>query len=127
MPNELQTAEQFIETAPDSALQILSKLNSKTIRGSYNRALYALLMSKALDKNEINIENDSLINIATDYFDNSDPVYAGYACFYHARIDRNRGNLEEQANMLFKAMEYAERSKNLRESEKTDNFKEMKA
>ncbi|MEI6554918.1 MAG: hypothetical protein WCL70_04980 [Paludibacter sp.] len=111
-PQELKTAEQLMETAPDSSLHILQKLHILNIHGRNNRALYALLLSQALDKKEIYLENDSLITVAIDYFDESDPVHAGYAWFYHARTARNRGNLEEQAHNLLMAQEYAEKSEN---------------
>ena len=107
---ELKTAEQLMETAPDSALHILQKLNGKTINGSYNHALYALLLSQALDKNDIKLETDSIITIATDYFDESDPIHAGYAWFYHSRTANNRGSVEEQAKNLLKAQEYVEKT-----------------
>ena len=111
-PQELKTAEQLMEIAPDSSLHILQKLHILNIHGRNNRALYALLFSQALDKKEIYLENDSLITVATDYFDESDPVHAGYAWFYHARTARNRGNLEEQAHNLLMAQEYADKSEN---------------
>lgn len=111
-PIELKTAEQLMETAPDSSLHILKKLQIKKIRGSYSKALYALLMSQALDKNDIKLETDSLISIATDYFDDSDPVHAGYAWFYMARVANNKGNAEKQADALLKAQGYAETTKN---------------
>ena len=106
-PNELKVAEQQMETAPDSSLKILKKLQPQNINGAYNNALYALLMSQALDKNENKVESDSLISIATDYFDASDPVHAGYAWFYHSRTANNRDSVSEQANNLLKAQEYA--------------------
>ncbi len=112
MPDELRNAEQLIETNPDSALHILEKLNGKAIRGSYNRALYALLMSQAFDKQDIKIVTDSLITIATDYFDDSDPLHAGYAWFYHSRIANARGNIDEQAKNLLKANDYALKTTN---------------
>ena len=112
IPNELKTAEQLIETNPDSALHLLQKLNGKTIISSYNRALYALLMSQALDKKDIKIDTDSLITIATDYFDDSDPVHAGYAWFYHSRTANTRGNSDEQAKNLLKANDYALKTTN---------------
>ena len=110
IPNELKVAEQQMETAPDSSLKILKKLQPRNINGAYNNALYALLMSQALDKNENKVESDSLISIATDYFDASDPVHAGYAWFYHSRTANNRDSVSEQANNLLKAQEYAEQT-----------------
>ena len=109
-PTGLKTAEQLMETHPDSALHILQQLPPSNISGAYNKALYALLMSKALDKNEIKIESDSLTSIATNYFDDSDPVRAGYAWFYHARTAAHRDSVNEQAKNLLKAQEYAEES-----------------
>jgi len=110
VPPQLTTAGQLMETHPDSALHVLQQLQVSNISGSYNKALYALLMSQALDKNEINIESDSLTSIATNYFDDSDPVRAGYAWFYHARTAAHRDSVNEQAKNLLKAQEYAEES-----------------
>ena len=64
--------------------------------------LYALLMSQVLKKNNIKIETDSLTSIATYYFDDSDPVHAGYAS--------NRNSVNEQAKNLLKAQEYFEKT-----------------
>lgn len=111
-PTELITAEQLIETAPDSAFHILQSLNSHNLRGKHNRALYALLMSRAMDKNDILVESDSLITIATDYFDNADPEHAGYGWFYKARTAHNSGNQKEEATNLLKAQEFAEKTNN---------------
>jgi len=110
--DELKTAERLIETAPDSALRFLQKikLNSFTIHS--DKAKYALLMSQALDKNDIKVESDSLISIATSYYDEKAPVYAGYAWLYMARCADNRGNANIQANALLKAQEFAKKATN---------------
>jgi hypothetical protein len=113
-PQELKTAERIMESTPDSALHILKRVHSDKLTGASNKALYALLMSQALDKNDIKVESDSLISIATDYFDDSNPVRAGYAWFYHSRTANNRGNAEEQANNLLKAQEYVGKTDNLK-------------
>ncbi len=107
---ELKTAEELMETAPDSALYILQKLKCTKIYSRYNRALYALLLSQALDKKEIYVGSDSLITVATDYFDESDPEHAGYAWLYHSHTANNRDSVNEQARNLFKAQEYAEKT-----------------
>ncbi|NDP21866.1 MAG: tetratricopeptide repeat protein [Paludibacter sp.] len=67
-------------------------------------------MSQALEKNNIKIETDSLTSIATDYFDDSDPIHAGYAWFYRARTASNRDSVNEQAKNLLKAQEYSEKA-----------------
>lgn len=107
-PNELKTAERLMEISPDSALHILKRIKRMELVKSSDKALYALLMSQALDKNDIKVESDSLISIATDYFDESDPIRAGYAWFYMARCANNRGNADIQADALLKAQEFAE-------------------
>jgi tetratricopeptide (TPR) repeat protein len=65
-------------------------------------------MSQALDRNDIKLESDSIIKIATDYYTGKEPERAGYAWFYHARTAGNRGNADEQANNLLKAQAFAQ-------------------
>ena len=63
----LDRAEPLIETAPDTALALLDSIDSRRLyRG--DKARYALLRSQALDKNYIDVTNDSLINIAVNYY-----------------------------------------------------------
>jgi DNA-binding CsgD family transcriptional regulator len=109
---KLNIAEQLMATAPDSALHILQKLKPNLFTIHSDRALYALLMSQALDKNDIKVESDSLISIATKYYDENDPVHAGYAWFYRARCANNRGDAKTQADALLKAQEFAEKTDN---------------
>jgi len=111
-PDELHKAEKLIDNAPDSAFRLLKRINSKLIITPSNKALYALLMSQALDKNDIKTESDSLISIATAYYQASDPLRAGYAWFYTARCANNRGDAKIQADALFKAQEFAEKTDN---------------
>lgn len=104
--DQLLRAEALIETAPDSALHILQQLHSDQIKGNSNRALYALLMTKAQDKNDIKVDSDSLISIATDYYNDSEPFLAGYAWLMQAYIARNDNNKHEQVRCLTKANEF---------------------
>ena len=110
VPEELKISEQLIETHPDSALHLLQKLPANKLHGRYNRALYALLKTQALDKNDSTVDNDSLISIATGYFDESDPIHAGYAWFYHSRTAAHRDSINEQARNLLKAQEFADKT-----------------
>lgn len=63
----LQFAETIMEEHPDSALRILQLIDGTTLKGE-EQALYALLLTQAFDKNNIDIANDSLISIATDFY-----------------------------------------------------------
>ena len=109
---QLSQADSLIEQHPDSAFSVLKKIHFYKDLSSPDCALYALLMSEALDKNDKAVESDSLIRIATDYFDNSEPQRAGYAWFYRARCENNRGNAQGQADALLKAQEFAAISNN---------------
>jgi len=101
-----------METAPDSALHILLRLNRSRFITPSDKAYYALLMNHALEKNHIPIESDSLINIATQYYDEKDPLHAGYAWFYMARYAGNFGDAYVQADALLKAQEFAKKTNN---------------
>jgi len=107
---KLKTAEQLMLTSPDSSLHILQKLRLNLFTSRSDKALYALLMSQALDKNSIEVKSDSLISIATSYFDDKDPIHAGYAWFYMARCANYRGDAKVQADALLKAQEFAEKA-----------------
>ena len=59
----LNKAGDLMKTSPDSALVLLQKVDLNSVIGKKERAQYALLYSQALDKNFIDLQNDSLINI----------------------------------------------------------------
>ena len=108
LPNELKVAEEMMETAPDSALMVLKMVSPIQLINPADKALYALLLSQAYDKTDSLITSDSLISIATKYYNAKEPVRAGYAWLYTARCAKNRNNAEVQANALLKAQEFAE-------------------
>ena len=97
-----------MESSPDSALQILKQIRPNKLYTSSNEAWYALLMSQALDRNDIKLETDSIIKTATDYYTGKEPERAAYAWFYYARIEGNRGNADQQVNNLLKAQKFAQ-------------------
>ena len=107
VPNGLKTADRLMESSPDSALQILRNISTHKLFTPSNKAWYALLMSQALDRNDIKLESDSIIKTATDYYTTREPERAAYAWFYRARTDGNSGNANEQANNLLKAQTFA--------------------
>jgi len=104
---ELKTAERIMDTSSDSALHILQHINPKLLYTPSTKALYSLLMSQALDKNQIKVKSDSLITIATGYYTKNESVRAGYSWFYYSRTAENRGNAELHALNLIKAQEFA--------------------
>lgn len=64
----LDRAETCMAERPDSSLYLLRTLDKRHISGSLRKARYALLYSQALDKNYIDVDNDSLIRVAVDYY-----------------------------------------------------------
>ena len=91
----LDQAETLMNAAPDTALALLDSIDSQRL-GRADNARYALLRSQALDKNFIDITNDSLISIAVDYYKHShNYLYKGMAYFYLSRIYENGGRYEE--------------------------------
>jgi hypothetical protein len=105
-------ADSLMETHPDCALTLLKHITDSKCLSSSDHALYALLMSQAFEKCYIFIKSDSLIRIATKYYGNHNPVRAGYAWFYLARVDGNCSNAEGRASALLKAQTYATESNN---------------
>ena len=66
--SRLDLAESLLNTKPDSALVILNTLQQEELGSRKSKARYALLMSAALDENYIDVQSDSLITIAVDYY-----------------------------------------------------------
>lgn len=56
----LDRAETCMAERPDSSLYLLRTLDKRHISGSLRKARYALLYSQALDKNYIDVDNDSV-------------------------------------------------------------------
>lgn len=66
--DKLDRVEALIDEMPDSAMAILKSIDGDAIDVESQKARYALLYSNALKRNYIQENNDSLINIAIDYF-----------------------------------------------------------
>ena len=96
----LDSAETVMTTAPDTALALLDSIDSDRLSRADN-ARYALLRSQALDKNYIDVTNDSLINIAVKYYkkNKQNNVEALFLSYYY------QGRVYENAQNSHKAME----------------------
>lgn len=90
---ELNRAEAVIEQHPDSALAILQAIDGSALKGEL-RARHALLLSQALDKNYIDIADDSIINIALSYYrhDNTRSNECMMSFYYKANTYFNAGD-----------------------------------
>lgn len=89
----LRQSEMLLETSPDSAYTLLESIGSKTFKTKKGNAHYALLYSQALDKCYIDETNDSLINIAMNYYRHHGAVrYRFLSAYYKGRIHFNAGD-----------------------------------
>lgn len=105
---QLARADATMQSAPDSALAILDSIDPSELRSSQYRALYALLLTQARDKNNVVVTDDSLINIALEYYsDSSDDERAMWAYFYKGRVLYNSGLYPEAAPYILRGLEYA--------------------
>lgn len=89
----LHIAEKVMQQRPDSALHLIENIDSKVISRRSTRARYGLLYSQALDKNFIDVDNDSLIRYARDYYrfrkTSRNKFLSGY---YFGIVQCNRGD-----------------------------------
>ena len=68
---KLDKVEALIDEMPDSAMMILKTIDGNAIKAESQNARYALLYTTVLKRNYIKETNDSLINIAVDYYRNN--------------------------------------------------------
>ena len=97
----LSEAEKVMTEYPDSALKLLQSIpNPEGLTGKA-QADYALLYSQALDKNYIDTANDSLIQIAVDYYKDRNDVKAKFYSYYYLGRVYVNGNLLDLATLAF--------------------------
>lgn len=108
---ELADIESYAAERPDSALQALGKIDARRIRRAKVRARYCLLKSMTLDKNYIDVTDDSLINIAVKWYGRhgkADEKLMAY--YYQGLVYQNAGDQEEAMKSFFLAGRSADRS-----------------
>lgn len=64
----LTDIESYIQERPDSALAVLDTMDRSSLKTERQRAHHALLHAMALDKNYINVSEDSIAQVAVDYY-----------------------------------------------------------
>lgn len=108
----LTEAETLLLNKPDSALTILQQLPPQS--NEAEQARYALLYSEALDRNNIKVTNDSLIQSAWNYYKHSsnDLRYQCKSLYYWGRIKLEAGD-KPGALRLF--LEIEEKLRNINE------------
>ena len=102
----LKEAEALMYTRPDSALQILKTISQPEQLKGQEQADYALLLTQARSRNRITATSDSLIRIATDYFqDSNDNARKAKAFLYLGDVYMDMQNHVEAMKALKQAEE----------------------
>ena len=101
-------AEAVMQEHPDSALALLQAINPDDLTTDRGRAMHALLLSQAYDKNYIDLTDDSLITIAVDYFaPTNEHHYAMLAHYYHAVVNFNANEFATSSISCLEAEKHA--------------------
>ena len=102
-------AEQLMDTYPDSALLLLQDVESRNLVTKEGKARHALLLSQAYDKNYIDLTSDSLINVAVEYYaDSNDKERYFTSLYYLARVQYNRNDYVNAIITLTQAEELSQ-------------------
>jgi tetratricopeptide (TPR) repeat protein len=88
---------------PDSALAVLDTMDRTLLKNEHLRAHHALLHAMALDKNYIDVTDDSLSNVALKYYQNHGDkrnlvrslYYKGLAYYYNEQYDKSISELSK--------------------------------
>ena len=79
----LSDIESYIMERPDSALAVLDTMNRDLLTTEHLKAHHALLHAMALDKNFVDVSDDSLASIAVSYYSKKGPEkYEARALYY---------------------------------------------
>lgn len=91
---ELEELEARVNDAPDSVLAVLTAADMP--HWGEARALHALLTVQVQDKSYIDVADDSLIRVATRYYDRKgQPLRRLLAFYYHGRVHANASRRHE--------------------------------
>lgn len=102
---ELQAAEEIMESKPDSAYGILKGMDLTRLGSESQRARYALLMSIALDKNYIDTTGFAVLQPAIDYYpENGTADEKLKTYYYQGVIYSNRRDFEKALESFSKAL-----------------------
>ena len=100
----MDDVETYMQDAPDSARKALDALPRHSHRLPWQHARYCLLLSSALDRSGVDVQDDSLARYAADYygyFGRADKKF--YSLYYLGRVHENRGDRQGAMDAFVKA------------------------
>lgn len=103
---QMDMAENLMNTKPDSALTLLKDIPVTNIKGKEIAARYALLKSMALDKNYIDTTTFDVLQPAIDYYlKKGSPDEKLRTYYYQGRIYQNQGDDDSAMQSFLNAIE----------------------
>lgn len=110
----LKDIESYIMERPDSALAVLDSIDRTLLKTDRHKAHHALLHAMALDKNFIDVDDDSLASIAVRYYSKKGPEKYEARSLYYLGLSYYYAQDYKKAILEFtKAEKVAERSDSL--------------
>lgn len=107
----IDSAEAVIMEHPDSALEMLDKIERVELAEGKQRAKFSLLYAQAMNKNYIDSNSDSLTAVALEYYkDNGTDREKALAYYYHGVIKYNADLYTEAIDFFIQAKIYAEKT-----------------
>ena len=108
---KLQCARQVMDEHPDSALSILQAIAYSSLTGDEEKALYGMLYVQALDKNQLDPANDSIISHSVEYYAAHKKLPEQIiSTYYRGRALQDGKNYPKALVCFYKSKELAERN-----------------
>ena len=105
--NDIET---YIQTHPDSALAVLSQMDTSSLRHPKERAQFALLHAIALDKNYIDTTDSGVIRPAVEYYPKHGTAWQKMLTYYYE--GRIHFNAKRDAEAIISQMHALENAMN---------------
>ena len=106
---DFDKAETLMQEHPKDALALLDSIKQHPIKGKAANARFALLYSQALDKNYIDVMDDSLISIAEAWYTKKGSIREKYLSHYYKGVVNSNAKKYPEAITAFSRAEKYEK------------------
>ena len=107
----LSEIESYIEVHPADALESLRDIDASNLSTKADKAKYALLMSMALDKTYVDMDDFSVLQPAVDYYSKKgSPTDRMRTAYYEGRIFSNKGEMTSAMRSWLEAVSVGDKS-----------------
>ena len=108
----LDQVEGLMQDQPDSALVLLKGIDAGGLETEAQKARYALLYTQALEKNDLPIPGDSLINVAVQYYEQRNSAhYKALAYLYRGAAYKQMDSIALAFDSYVRAAEVVDRKR----------------